>query len=86
MVKIVTDEEIDLAFLNTSFGDIVRRDYLAMSLLKACVGYHCGYTITTIMSELGLINGGVQNPSISAKGKKFLRGNEKLSKLFTAAG
>jgi len=52
---IVTDEEITKAFEGTNFGRSDFRELVNTSVLKKLVGYHCGYTITEIMKELGLI-------------------------------
>lgn len=52
---IITDKEIEIAFLGTNFGHTKYRELLNASVLKKLVGYHCGHTITVIMKELGLI-------------------------------
>lgn len=66
----VSDAEIELAFTNTNFGDIEQRKYLELTVLKAAMGFRCGYTITTIMNELKLIK---KNGSPSEKGLRFIR-------------
>jgi hypothetical protein len=64
----VTDSEIEAAFRNTHFGIINHRDYLAISILKVAIGFHCGHTITTIMNELGLRK---KNGGLTKKGMRF---------------
>ena len=51
----VTDAEIEVAFLGTDFGHTRYRELLNVSVLKSLVGYHCGHTITTIMTKMKLI-------------------------------
>ena len=65
----VSDEDINKAFFNTSFGDIHRRRYLASSVLKLQAGYHVGYTITCILKELSLLS---PNKRVTKKGRAFL--------------
>lgn len=65
----VTDEQIVEAFAYSSFGRSDHRQLLEASVLKKMVGYHCGHTITTIMTELGLI-GATGIPT--KKGKAFV--------------
>jgi hypothetical protein len=69
--KVVTDEEIDVAFLGTNFGTTNYREILNISLLKRFMDYHCGHTITTIMIELGLISKTTLKPR--RKGVLYLR-------------
>lgn len=68
----VSDEEIEAVFQNTNFGDdspTFRRRLLAQGVLKKLVPYHSGWTLTTILIELGLITA---KHNITAKGRKFL--------------
>ena len=67
---IVTDKQIQYAFLNTNFGGSNPRKLLEVSVLKKLVDYHCGHTITQIMETLGLIG---KTGKVTMKGKKFIR-------------
>ena len=67
---IVTDKQIQDAFLNTNFGRSDHRKLLEASVLKKLVDYHCGHTITRIMEELQLIG---KTGKVTMKGKKFIR-------------
>ncbi len=53
--KIVSNKELAEAFTGTNFGTTRHRELLNVSVLKKLVGYHCGHTITTIMTEMKLI-------------------------------
>lgn len=67
---IVTDKQIQYAFLNTNFGRSDHRKLLEASVLKKLVDYPCGYTITVIMQELQLIG---KTGKVTVKGKQFIR-------------
>lgn len=67
---IVTDKQIQYAFLNTNFGRNDHRKLLEASVLKKLVDYHCGHTITCIMEKLQLIG---KTGKVTVKGKKFIR-------------
>jgi len=67
---VISDEEIEQAFKGTNFGHTNYRDLLSASVLKKAAGYHCGWTITTIMKELKLIG---KNETITKRGKLLLR-------------
>lgn len=64
----VTNEEIEAAFHNTSFGDRDHRKLLQQGVLKINAGYRCGHTLTCIMRELGLIG----KTNTTKKGNRFL--------------
>jgi len=69
----VTDEEITDAFENTNFGRTDYRHFLALSVLKVAVGYHCGGTITMIMVKMGLISGSTASVNaILERGRDFV--------------
>lgn len=68
----VSDEEIEVAFQNTNFGDdspAFRRKLLEQGVLKRLVPYHSGWTLTCILHELGLMT---KLGNITSKGRKFL--------------
>lgn len=67
---IISDREIEIAFLGTNFGTANHRELLEVSVLKKLVDYHCGYTITRIMQGLGLIG---KTGKVTKKGKLFVR-------------
>lgn len=67
---VLTDEEIEQAFKGTNFGHTKYRELISASVFKKAVGYHCGWTITTIMKELKLIG---KNETITKRGKLLLR-------------
>lgn len=66
----VTDADIERVFENTNFGASDHRKLLGASVFKKLVGYHCGFTITSIMEQLGLI-GRTGKPT--KKGIEFVR-------------
>lgn len=66
----VSDAEIQQAFLNTNFGHVKHRELLEASVLKRLLDYHCGFTITRIMTDLELIT---KNETVTTKGVVFLR-------------
>jgi hypothetical protein len=69
----ITDEEIDKAFQNTNFGDLInRRKYLAYSLLKIASGWHCGGTITQVLQELKLVGKRIDLPTLTKNGKRYM--------------
>jgi hypothetical protein len=67
--EVLTDAEIEAAFVNTNFGHTQYRDLLAASVFKKLVGYHCGHTITVIMQELHLIG---KTGIVTKRGKRFV--------------
>lgn len=68
--EVVSDDELEQAFRNTNFGVSDHRTLLHVGVLKKACGYHCGHTITTIMTELGLIGiGGVP----TKKGRRMMQ-------------
>jgi len=67
---IVSDHDIQIAFLGTNFGR--RHDYrnlLASSVMKKAVGYHCGYTISRIREVMLLVD---TEGKLTQKGRDFL--------------
>lgn len=78
---VVTDEEIKIAFLGTNFGTDKLRELLEASVLKKLVQYHCGHTITTIMTRMGLID---KKEVVTKKGISLIR--EAYSHLMSHSG
>jgi hypothetical protein len=64
----VSDEEIDHFFRNTNFGRKDYRHFLALSVLKTALDYHCGHTITEIMIGMDLIT---KARSVTLRGRSF---------------
>lgn len=70
---IITDEELNVAFTNTNFGDRSMRDLIKFGLLKVACGYATGHTIKCIMQELGLIGKShMKEGTLTKKGKEYL--------------
>lgn len=68
--QIITDDQIEKAFLNTNFGDMDRRVMLTQGILKTIAGYKTGgHTLTNIMKNLGLIS---DKGTVLKKGKMLL--------------
>ncbi|EEA8306590.1 hypothetical protein QE82_23215 [Salmonella enterica subsp. enterica serovar Rubislaw] len=51
----LTDEAISHAFTGTNFGRDDLRNILAETVIDAAAGWRCGYTATTICTQLGLL-------------------------------
>lgn len=66
----LTDDYIKTCFAGTNFGRHDYRVLLAHSVLKKAIGYHCGWTITQIMKNIGLITPKAEN--LTQLGKMFL--------------
>lgn len=81
LIPVVTDQDIEIAFLGTDFGHDAHRSVLRASVLKKSLGYHCGYTITMIMQKMKLIN---EKGKLLKRGKEFLR--EELDFLMRRSG
>lgn len=67
---LVTDRQLELAFLNTNFGErLTKRQIVANTILKCAAGYSTGHTAKCIAEELGLVT-----PSweLSHRGKLYL--------------
>lgn len=65
----ITDEVILHAFEGTNFGRTDFREFLAYSVLKTVCGWHCGWTITTIMIRLNLIT---EKRNVTKLGRMFI--------------
>jgi len=66
---IVSDHDIQIAFLGTNFGRTDYRNLLASSVMKKAVGYHCGHTISRIMEVMLLVD---TKGKLTQKGRDFL--------------
>lgn len=51
----LTDEAISQAFTGTNFGRDDLKNILAETVIDAAAGWRCGYTATTICTQLGLL-------------------------------
>ena len=51
----LTDEAISKAFSGTNFGRDDFKNILAETVIDAAAGWRCGYTATTICTQLGLL-------------------------------
>ncbi|EPF5560240.1 hypothetical protein ACSS9A_004399, partial [Salmonella enterica subsp. enterica serovar Newport] len=65
----LTDEAISHAFTGTNFGRDDLRNILAETVIDAAAGWRCGYTATTICTQLGLLT---PKGSASALGLRFI--------------
>jgi hypothetical protein len=72
----LTDEEIEAAFENTNFGTTKYREILVEGVRKTVLGQHNGWTMTTIIRNLGF---GVPNKKdgnkVTKLGLEFLINN-----------
>lgn len=66
----ITDEIILKAFEGTSFGRNDYREFLGYSVLQKACGWHCGFTITSIMIALKLIT--PEHHRVTKLGRMFL--------------
>lgn len=65
----LTDEAISLAFEGSNFGRDDLKNILAETVIDAAAGWRCGYTATTICTELGLLTA---KGKASALGFRFI--------------
>lgn len=65
----LTDEAISQAFTGTNFGRDDLRNILAETVIDAAAGWRCGYTATTICTQLGLLT---PKGCASALGLRFI--------------
>jgi hypothetical protein len=80
---IVSDNELEVAFLGTNFGSNNHRKLLEASVLKKAIGYHCGWTITQIMIDLKLIN---KKYVVLSKGRRLLQTMRELDAITIVSG
>jgi hypothetical protein len=67
--SLVSDYDIQQAFLGTNFGTPFHRKLLEQGVLKIQAGYRTGHTLRTIMIELGLLT---PRDYVTKKGRKFM--------------
>ncbi|MFY7238989.1 ead/Ea22-like family protein [Enterobacter hormaechei] len=65
----LTDEAISNAFAGTNFGRDDFKNILAETVIDAAAGWRCGYTATTICTQLGLLT---PKGCASALGLRFI--------------
>lgn len=65
----LSDEAIKKAFAGTNFGRDDFKNILAETVIDAAAGWRCGYTATTICTELGLLT---PKGRASALGLRFI--------------
>jgi len=84
----LTDEAISKAFAGTNFGRDDFKNILAETVIDAAAGWRCGYTATTICTQLGLLT---PKGCASALGLRFIsehvqRETKRLKDELEAAG
>ncbi len=67
--EIITDKQLDHAWGNANFGDVLKRDILRYTLLKKACGYGSGSTARAIVKELGLFT---EKEQLSKRGMEYL--------------
>lgn len=67
--EIITDEQIEVAFGYSNFGERSKREVVRNSLLKCASGYNTGHTAEVIVKELGLVT---TKWTLTKKGKQYL--------------
>ncbi|MBM7233150.1 hypothetical protein [Enterobacter roggenkampii] len=67
--RALTDEAISKAFAGTNFGRDDLKNILAETVIDAAAGWRCGYTATTICTQLGLLT---PKGCASALGLRFI--------------
>jgi len=67
--QVLTDEAISKAFAGTNFGRDDFKNILAETVIDAAAGWRCGYTATTICTQLGLLT---PKGCASALGLRFI--------------
>ncbi|MEG6307127.1 hypothetical protein UXP06_21340 [Enterobacter ludwigii] len=67
--RALTDEAINKAFAGTNFGRDDLKNILAETVIDAAAGWRCGYTATTICTQLGLLT---PKGCASALGLRFI--------------
>ncbi|SAZ49324.1 Uncharacterised protein [Enterobacter kobei] len=67
--RALTDEAISKAFAGTNFGRDDFKNILAETVIDAAAGWRCGYTATTICTQLGLLT---PKGCASALGLRFI--------------
>lgn len=80
---IVSEHELEIAFLGTDFGGADHRTLLCASVLKKVMGYHCGWTITRIMEQMRLVS---PTGNILKRGRDLLRTSTELHEFLLKSG
>lgn len=68
--KVVSERELEVAFLGTNFGGADHRQLIEIGVLKKAAGCHCGHTLTRIMINLKLIG---TRGNVLKRGRELLR-------------
>ena len=66
---IITDKQLDNAWMNANFGDVKKRDIIRYTLLKSVCGYGSGNTANEIVYDLDLTN---MAGKLTKKGREYL--------------
>jgi len=67
---VVSERELEVAFLGTNFGGADHRKLIEVGVLKKACGSHCGHTLTQIMIELKLTGA---NGAVLKRGRNLMR-------------
>lgn len=67
---VVSERELEIAFLGTNFGGADHRKLIEVGVLKKACGYHCGHTLATIMIRMQLVG---TNGTVLKRGRELLR-------------
>lgn len=68
---LITDEEINVAFCYANFGKgKTKRQLINEGLVKHKMGYESGYTMESILIELGLIS---EPQKLTVMGEKYMK-------------
>lgn len=68
--KVVSEHDLEIAFLGTNFGGADHRKLIEVGVLKKACGYCCGHTLTQIMIRLKLIG---TRGNLLKRGRELLR-------------
>ncbi|MFY2599417.1 hypothetical protein ACOTHJ_21415 [Achromobacter xylosoxidans] len=68
--KVVSEHDLEIAFLGTNFGGADHRKLIEIGVLKKACGYCCGHTLTQIMIRLKLIG---TRGNLLKRGRELLR-------------
>lgn len=68
--EVVSERELQVAFLGTNFGGADHRKLIEIGVLKTACGYCSGHTLTQIMIGLKLIG---TNRTVLKRGRNLMR-------------
>ncbi|WP_338881496.1 hypothetical protein WHX56_13925 [Achromobacter veterisilvae] len=68
--KVVSEQDLIVAFAGTDFGGADHRKLIEIGVLKKAAGYCCGHTLTRIMIYMDLIN---EKGALKRRGRELLR-------------